>query len=459
MARSRLSSETDPPRVVIVGAGFAGIEAAQALRRAPVDVMLVDRNNYHKFQPLLYQIATAGLTSGDVTMPVRDLLRGQDNAHFRRATIADIDPDARRIYAKAGASMTYDVLILGVGAVTNYVDIDGVRAHAFPLKDVPDAINLRNHVLEAFETADCNVALRNSCALDAVVVGGGPTGVETAAMLTELFRRTMCRDFDWVEPDTAQVHLVDRGSALMAGYPPSLRDYAQSSLEARGVNVQLNTSVEAVTEEGVHTNNGFVRAGTTVWAAGVRAHPLAETLAAALDVDLAPGGRLPVTDALRVDGRPSVYAAGDVAAARDDDGALYPQLAPVAIQQGRHAARQIRRHLQDRAPEPFVYRDLGKMATLGRNAGIADLAGGLQFKGVVAWLIWALVHVTKLPGLRNRMIAFMNWVYNYLTGDRKARMIVDPIPMHRTAEPSVRRIREKLQSLEDGASVEWTPDA
>ena len=212
MARSRSSSETDPPRVVIVGAGFAGIEAAQALRRAPVDVMLVDRNNYHKFQPLLYQIATAGLTSGDVTMPVRDLLRGQDNAHFRRATIADIDPDARRIYAKAGASMTYDVLILGVGAVTNYVDIDGVRAHAFPLKDVPDAINLRNHVLEAFETADCNVALRNSCALDAVVVGGGPTGVETAAMLTELFRRTMCRDFDWVEPDTAQVHLVDRGS-------------------------------------------------------------------------------------------------------------------------------------------------------------------------------------------------------------------------------------------------------
>jgi NADH dehydrogenase len=444
---------------VIVGAGFGGVEAAQALKGAPVEVMLVDRNNYHKFQPLLYQIATAGLTSGNVTMPVRDLLRGQDNARFRRATIADIDPDAQRIYAKAGASMAYDVLVLAVGAVTNYVDIEGVQEHAFPLKDIPDALNLRNHVLECFETADCNVALRNSCALDTVVVGGGPTGVETAAMLSELFRQTMCRDFEWVEPDTAQVYLVDRGSDLMAAYPPSLREYTRHSLEQRGVDVQLNTSVEAVSEEGVQTDDGFVRAGTVVWAAGIRAHPLAETVADALDVDLARGGRLPVTRALHVPDRPSLYAVGDVAGARDEGGSLYPQLAPVAIQQGTHVARQIQRQLRDREPEPFRYRDLGKMATIGRNAGIADLAGGFQVKGVFAWLIWALVHVTKLPGLRNRLIAFLNWVYNYLTYDRKARMIVDTIPMHRTAEPSVRRIRRKLQSLENGESVTWEPEA
>jgi len=190
------------PRVVIIGAGFAGIEAAQCLKGAPVDVMLVDRNNYHKFQPLLYQIATAGLTSGNVTMPVRDLLRGQDNARFRRANVVDVDPNEQRIYAEGGASMTYDDLILAVGAVTNYVDIKGVREYAFPLKDIPDALNLRNHVLERFEEADCNVALRDSCALDAVIVGGGPTGVETAAMLAELFRETMCRDFDWVDPGT-----------------------------------------------------------------------------------------------------------------------------------------------------------------------------------------------------------------------------------------------------------------
>ncbi len=448
------------PSVAILGAGFAGIEAAQGLKGAPVDVMLVDRNNYHKFQPLLYQIATAGLTSGNVTMPVRDLLRGQDNAQFRRANVVEVNSEGKRIYAEGGASMAYDYLILAVGAVTNYVDIEGVREYAFPLKDIPDALNLRNHVLERFEEADCNTALRGSCALDTVVVGGGPTGVETAAMLTELFQETMCRDFDWVRPDTAQVHLLDRGAELMTAYSPSLRDYARESLEERGVNVELETSVTAVTKRGVETDKGFLEAGTTVWAAGVRAHPLAETIAAALDVDLGPAGRLPVTDALHVKGHPSVFAVGDVAAARDADGALYPQLAPVAIQQGQHAAEQIQRQLRGAEPQPFQYRDLGKMATLGRNAGIAELAGGIQLKGVFAWLIWAAVHVSKLPGLRNRFIAFLNWLYNYLTYDRKARMIVDTIPLNREAGPEVRRHFRRLQVMEtDGISHEFENEA
>ncbi len=444
------------PTVAIIGAGFAGVEAAQGLKGAPVDVMLVDRNNYHKFQPLLYQIATAGLTSGNVTMPVRDLLRGQDNAQFRRANIVDVDPDEKRIYAEGGASMAYDSLILAAGAVTNYVDLEGVREYAFPLKDIPDALNLRNHVLERFEEADCNTALRGSCALDVAIVGGGPTGVETAAMLAELFRETMCRDFDWVEPGTAQVHLLDRGSDLMGAYSPSLRDYTKQSLEDRGVNVELETSVRAVTERGVHTDDGFLEAGTTVWAAGVRAHPLAETFAEALDVDLGPAGRLPVTRALHVPDHPSVFAVGDVAAATDSDGTLYPQLAPVAIQQGQHAARQIQRQRRGDDLQPFHYRDLGKMATVGRNAGIAELAGGVQLKGMLAWLIWAAVHVTKLPGLRNRLIAFMNWVYNYLTYDRKARMIVDTIPLNREAGPSVRRHYRRLQVMETtGVSHEF----
>lgn len=436
------------PTVAILGAGFAGVEAAQSLKGAPVDVMLLDRNNYHKFQPLLYQIATAGLTSGNVTMPVRDLLRGQDNAQFRRANIVDVDPEAQRVYAEGGASMAYDDLILAVGAVTNYVDIEGVREYAFPLKDIPDALNLRNHVLERFEEADCNTGLRNSCALDAVIVGGGPTGVETAAMLAELFRETMCRDFDWVEPGTAEVHLLDRGTDLMSAYAPSLRDYTRQSLEERGVNVELETSVTKVTERGVQTDDGFLRAGTTVWAAGVRAHPLAEQFAEALDVDLGPGGRLPVTRTLHVPDHPHIFAVGDVAAARDADGALYPQLAPVAIQQGVHAAEQIQRRHRGDSLQPFHYRDLGKMATVGRNAGIAELAGGLQLKGVLAWLIWALVHVTKLPGLRNRLIALMNWVYNYLTYDRKARMIVDTIPLNREAGPEVRRHYRRLEVME-----------
>lgn len=436
------------PTVAIIGAGFAGIEATQCLDGAPVDVMLVDRNNYHKFQPLLYQIATAGLTSGNVTMPVRDLLRGQENAQFRRANIVDVDPEERRIYAEGGASLSYDVLILAAGAVTNYVDLEGVREYAFPLKDVPDALNLRNHVLERFEEADCNPELQTSSALDTVIVGGGATGVETAAMMSELFSGTMCRDFDWVDPDTAQVHLVDRGDDLMTAYSPSLREHARQSLEQRGVNVELNTSVTAVSETGVQTDDGFIKAGTTVWAAGVRAHPLAETLAEALDVEPGPAGRLPVTEALHVPGIPSVFAVGDLAAARDDEGALYPQLAPVAIQQGKHAAQQVRRQLRGTSPHPFEYRDLGKMATVGRNAGIAELAGGIKLKGVLAWLIWATVHVAKLPGLRNRFIAFMNWVYNYLTEDRKARMIVDTIPLNREAQPSIRRHYHRLEVME-----------
>jgi NADH dehydrogenase len=335
-----------------------------------------------------------------------------------------------------------------VGAVTNYVDLEGVREYAFPLKDVPDALNLRNHVLERFEEADCNVALRDSCALDAVVVGGGATGVETAAMLTELFRGTMCRDFDWVTPDTATVHLVDRGSALMAGYSPALRTYARESLEDRGVNVHLETAVEAVTKQGVQTDRGFLKAGTTVWAAGVRAHPLAETVAEALGVAPGPAGRLPVTRSLHVPDHPSVFAVGDVAGAHDEDDALYPQLAPVAIQQGRHVGRQIRRRLDGRAVRPFRYRDLGKMATLGRNAGIAELAGGIRLTGVLAWLLWAAVHVAKLPGLRNRLLATLNWVYNYLTDDRKARMIVDTIPLNREAGPEVRRHYRRLRVME-----------
>lgn len=450
------AASTSRPRVVIIGAGFAGVEAAQCLKGAPVDVMLLDRNNYHKFQPLLYQIATAGLTSGNVTMPVRDLLRGQDNARFRRANVVDVDPEEQHIYAEGGASMGYDSLILAVGAVTNYVDIEGVREYAFPLKDIPDALNLRNHVLERFEEADCNMALRNSCALDAVIVGGGPTGVETAAMLAELFRETMCRDFDWVEPDTAQVHLLDRGSELMTAYSPSLRDYTKQSLEERGVNVELETSVTAVTERGVQTDDGFLEAGTTVWAAGVRAHPLAETVAEALDEDLGPAGRLPVTRSLHVPNHPSILAVGDVAAAEDPDGALYPQLAPVAIQQGQHAAQQIQRQHRGERLQPFQYRDLGKMATVGRNAGIAELAGGIHLKGVLAWLIWAAVHVTKLPGLRNRLIAFMNWIYNYLTYDRKARMIVDTIPLNREAGPEVRRHYRRLEVMETtGVSHEF----
>jgi len=437
----------DRSRVVIIGAGFGGLEAAQTLSGTPVEVVLIDRNNYHKFQPLLYQVATAGLTPSDITMPVRDLLRGQANAHFRRARVTEVDPEAKRIHAENGSSLAYDYLVLSVGAVTNYLGVKGVKKHAFPLKDIPDAVHLRNEVLERFEQADARPELRVPEVLDIAVVGGGPTGVETAAMMTELVDETMHRDFDWAGEGTAQVHLVEAGSELMTSYPPSLREYTRRSLKQRGVAVHTGTRIQKVTGDGVQAGGGFLRAGTTVWAAGVRAHPLAEKIAGALGIELSPGGRLPATENLNTAVDPSVFAVGDAAGARNGEGELYPQLAPVAIQQGAHVAPQIRRHLQDRALVPFQYQDLGKMATIGRNSGIADLAGGIQLKGAFAWLIWAIVHVVKLPGLRNRIIGFMNWVYNYFTYDRKARMILDTIPLNRETRPSVRRIRDKLHDL------------
>ena len=417
-------------------------------------MLLVDRNNYHKFQPLLYQIATAGLTAADITRPVRDVLRRQDNARFCRATVTGIDPESRCLHTEHGYDIPYDLLILAVGAVTNYADVEGVKAHAFPLKNIPDALLLRNRLLACFEEADGRPELRVPGVLDVVIVGGGPTGVETAAMLAELYRETMRRDFEWVDRDTAQVHLLNRGEAVMAKYPPALREFARRSLVRRGVQVHLNTSVTAVTAKGVRTEDDAIEAGTVVWAAGVRAHPLAETVAEALDLSLEPGGRLPVTPALHLPDHPSIFVAGDLAGGRDDNGSLHPQLAPVAIQQGKHAARQIRRRLQGKEPEPFRYRNLGKMATLGRNAGIADLAGGMNLKGRLAWLIWAAVHIAKLPGMRNRLVAFLNWVYNYLTYDRKARLIVDMVPPDERAESGLRMIQEKL----DGVAGSGAPD-
>jgi NADH dehydrogenase len=408
------------PSVVIAGVGHAGLEAAKALKRAPVDVVLVDRHNYHKFQPLLYQVATAGLQPGDITQPARHVFRGQRNLAFRLAAVTGVDFDGRLVHVDEGPPLPYDFLILGVGASTAYYGVEGAEAHGFPLKNVADAVNLRSHVLFQFEAASRDPALVGEGALTFVIVGGGPTGVEMAGALRELFDRVLRKDFPALDVRRARVVLVEAGGALLASYRPKLRDYTWRQLEKRGAEVRLNESVVEVTPEAVRLASGeAIPTRTLVWAAGVRANPLADRLG----LEQARGGRLVVDATLRVPGRPEVFVAGDLAGSADPEGVLYPQVAQVAIQQGIHAAREIERALRGETSQPFRYRDKGQMATIGRNAAVLELPNGWTATGLVAWLGWVAIHIVNLAGFRNQLSVFFNWVYSYFTYDRGPRLI------------------------------------
>ena len=407
------------PRVVVVGVGHAGLECVQALAREPVDVLLIDRNNYHTFQPLLYQVATAGLDVDDVTQPARHVFQRQANVDFRLGTVVSVDLGARVLTLDEGLPVPYDVLVLAAGATTAYFGVDGAAEYGFPLKSAAEAVQLRSHVLRQFEAANRNPALADAGATTVAVVGGGATGVEMAGALHELFHRVLAHDFPALDVDgRAHVVLVEGGDSLMSAYDADLRDYTAATLRRRGVDVRLGTPVARVSPDGVAFTDGtFLQARTVVWAAGIRAVPLADVLG----VETTYGGRIVVDDALRVPGRPDVFVVGDLAGASDAQGELYPQ---VAIQQGRHAARQMVAVAAGHAPRPFRYRDLGSMATIGRNAAILQLPSGLKMRGLVAWLGWLVVHVLALAGFRNRVAVMFSWVYNYFTYDRGPRTIL-----------------------------------
>ncbi len=411
-------------RVVVVGVGHGGLECVQALRREPVDVLLVDRHNYHTFQPLLYQVATAGLDMADVTQPARHIFQKQDNVDFRMGTVVGADLDARLLIMDEGLPVPYDVLVLAAGATTAYFGVDGAEAHGFPVKSAEEAVALRSHVLRQFEAANRNPALVDAGATTVAVVGGGATGVEMAGALHELFSRVLARDFPALDVSgRARVVLVEGGPRLMTAYDPELSAYTAKTLRSRGVEVRLETQVARVTPAGVELAGGEVLAArTVVWAAGVRAAPLA----AALGVETTHGGRIVVDGTLRVPGHPEVFVVGDIAGATDASGELYPQVAQVAIQQGRHAAAQMRAVAAGHEPRAFAYRDLGNMATIGRNAAILQLPSGFTLRGFVAWLGWLVVHVLALAGFRNRVAVLFSWVYNYFTYDRGPRTIVAP---------------------------------
>lgn len=446
--------DDERPHVVIIGAGFGGLNAAKALGDAPVRVTLVDRNNYHKFQPLLYQVATAGLDPEEIAHNVRSIFRRHPNVTFRLATIRDIDKERRQLHTQAGDVISYDYLVLAAGAATNYFGVEGAAEHSFPLKNLTDGIALRNHILRRFERAERDPEGAGEGALNFVVVGGGPTGVETAGALTELFR-VLQDDYHCLDTRQARAFLIEMLPQLLPAYDERQGAYARRVLEGRGVQVMTDTTVEKVTSDAVVLESGeTIPTKTLIWAAGVQAHPLAGKL----DVEQTKGGRVRVERDLSVPGHPELFVIGDMAAAEDEDGEPYPQLAPVAIQQGKHASEQILRRAAGTSSTPFEYLDRGKMATIGRNAAVAELPGGLRLEGFIAWVAWVFIHIAKLVGFRNRANVFINWAYNYFTYDRNARLILDVVPVSDDIPYEVEDVdawfREHMDEMERGEDLE-----
>lgn len=407
------------PRVVVVGAGFGGLAVARGLAKAPVDVLVLDRENYHAFLPLLYQVATSGLSAQDITYPVRSILSRIPNARFRMVEIAGGHLGERYVETKVGERIPYDVLVVAAGSTTEFFGNASVERHAFCMHHLQEALELRNHVLAALERADSSTGPERQALLGFVVVGGGPTGVELAGMLAEMGRHVVPRDF----PDLAdgmRVILLEGRDRLLAGLPPSLSQRALAQIRELGVEVRLNTFVDQVSPEGVQLQGaGWIQARTVVWATGVRGAPLGEKLGLTTDRS----GRIVVEPTLEVERHPEVYVIGDLARVHGLE--ALPQVAPVAIQQGQRVAENLERRIRGEPPLPFTYRDRGTMATIGRNRAVAHVFGR-EIAGRLAWWVWLIVHLIFLVGFRNRSVVFLNWTYHYLTYDLGLRAIVGP---------------------------------
>ncbi len=413
------------PRVVIVGAGFGGLTLARALARVPVEVWLVDRQNYHTFQPLLYQVATAALEPEEIAHAVRGIFQRRPHFHFRLGTVTGVDWSGKAILLDDDSRLCYDYLVLATGAATHFFGVEGAEAYGFPLKCLAEAVALRCHIIRQFEAADRNPALIEAGALTFVVVGGGPTGVEMAGALMELFRLVLRKDYPHLPVDRARVVLVEAQDRLLGGFHADSQAHACKILERRGIEVRFGEQVVRVTPEAVCFRSGTVLpTRTLVWAAGVRANPPAVVPG----LERTQGGRLVVADDLSVPGHPEVFVIGDLGASTDARGHLHPQLAAVAMQGARHVARQIRRRMTGRPGTAFRYKDKGIMATIGRNAAVAELGGGLRARGFIAWVLWLALHLIMLIGFRNRLNVLVNWAWNYLTYDRSARLILEPPP-------------------------------
>ena len=411
-------TERAKPTVVIVGAGFGGLRAARALSRAPVQVVLLDRNNYHLFQPLLYQVATAGLEPEQIAKPVRAILRGQRNFDFRMVEVTGADLAARRLETSAGP-LVYDYLILALGGETNFFGLESVARHGLGLKDVGDAVTIRNHVLTTFERAMLETdPARRRARLTFVVVGGGPTGVEMAGALSELIRLVLVKDYPRLNLTDVRILLLEATDRLLGTFPPKLSAAAAATLWRKHVEVRFGGTVADFDGARVTLKSGeVIPADTVIWAAGVQA----AGLAGRLGLPTGRQGRVPVAPTLQVPGHPEVYVVGD-AAYVEADGAPLPMVAPVAMQMADTAAGNIQRTLRGQPAQAFRYRDPGSLATMGRNAAVAHLFG-IQFTGFVAWVMWLVVHIIQLIGFRNKLFVLLNWAWDYFFYERAVRLI------------------------------------
>jgi NADH dehydrogenase len=431
------------PHIVIIGGGFGGLHAARALRGADVRVTLLDRHNYHLFQPLLYQVATASLSPGDVASPIRWILRRQKNVRVLLAEARAIDPAQRRVLLDRSltdepASVPYDYLIVAAGSAHAYFGHPEWAARAPGLKTLDDALEMRRRVLLAFEAAERETDLeRQKRFLTFVIVGGGPTGVELAGALAEIARQSLRQDFRSIRPESARIFVLEGSPSLLANFPDRLRQAARRSLERLGVEVLTGSIVTGMDEEGVTWQEAGpaaasgappgrhrIAAHTVLWAAGIAASPLAQSLGAPLDR----AGRVPAEPTLQVPRHPEIFVVGDICAL-EQDGKPLPGVAQVAMQQGAHASRNILRAIVKQPLQPFRYRDYGTMAVIGRGSAVADI-GAFEISGFFAWLFWLFLHIFWLIGFRNRIAVLGEWAWAYMTLQRRVRLITDTRPLN-----------------------------
>jgi len=432
------------PKVVIIGGGFAGLNAAQRLAKLSVEVTVLDRKNHHTFQPLLYQVATAGLSPGEIAAPIRGILKNNDRMRVLMGEVVGFDLERKLVELREGTDISYDYLILAAGATHSYFGHDEWAPLAPGLKTLEDATEIRRRILLAFELAERRASITGKAEpVHFVIVGGGPTGVELAGTLAEITRNTIASDFDWINPRDTRILLIEGAPRVLPHYPEDLSHSAEHQLRKLGVEIIENTMVTSIEPGLVKVGEQVFPSTVTLWAAGVAASPLGKALGVGVDKP----GRVIVNPDLSVPGHPEVFVIGDLASFADQkSGQPLPGLAPVAIQQGRHVAKNISHDLRKEKREDFHYNDKGTLATIGRAAAVADLGKKLHFSGFPAWFLWLFVHLMYLVGFRNRLLVLIEWAWSYLTYQRSARLITgsNQLPgwaqqqtLHETSEPSV----------------------
>ena len=407
------------PHIVIIGVGFAGLETARGLAKARARITLIDKNNHHLFQPLLYQVAVAGLLPSQIAQPIRTIFRKQKNLNFQMGEVTAINFDEKFIKLN-GSAIAYDYLVIAVGGRTNFFGFDAIEKHGLQLKDLETAVNTRNHLLKMFEQASHEGdAEKRKAMLTFIIVGGGATGVETAGMLAELIEHVMVKDYPRLNLNDARVIMLEAGPNLINAYPDELRKATLKLLQGKKVDVRLNTKLLDYNGQRVALEDGSeIETQTLIWTAGVKAAEIVDSL----NVEKASGGRVRVTPTLQLPLFPETFVIGDAAFAPDEKGIPLPMVSTVAIQQGQFIAKSILNLMNGKSLKPFHYNDPGLLATVGRNAAVARV-WGISFSGFTAWMIWVFLHIYRIIGFRNRILVIFNWAWDYFFYDNQVRLI------------------------------------